>query len=169
MPRAGALCVIVSTMHRGRVLLALILIAASGTSVAWAANRVGTRGDDTIQGTSGADRITGRGGNDRLSGRGCNDTVNGGTGDDLVAGDAGNDVLIGGPGADTLLGGAGRDRLNVAARNRATDTAAGGAGNDRVLARDGSPDQISCGPGRDFVQADAGDSVAGDCERILRG
>ena len=146
-------------MH-SRVLLALVLISASGTSMAWAADRVGTRGNDTIRGTSGADRIAGRGGNDRLSGRGGNDTVNGGPGDD---------VLIGGPGTDTLLGGAGRDRLNVAARNRATDTAVAGAGNDRVLARDGSPDQIRCGPGRDFVQADAGDSVAGDCERVLKG
>lgn len=156
-------------MPRGRALLALTLVLASGTSVAIAADRIGTRGDDVIRGTGGADRIVGRGGDDRLFGRGGPDRILGGTGADLLAGDAGDDQLAGGRGADTLLGGAGDDRLNMAQLADARDTGAAGAGNDHVEARDGSPDRISCGPGFDVVRGDRADAVAGDCERIRRG
>jgi hypothetical protein len=38
-----------------------------------------------------------------------------------------------------------------------------------VNALDGSPDRISCGPGRDSVRADRGDQVSRDCEAVRRG
>jgi Ca2+-binding RTX toxin-like protein len=84
----------------------------------------------------------------------------------VLAGDAGADVLEGGPGADTLLGGAGKDLL---VGGKGPDVLLGGAGNDTIKARDGEADRISCGPGRDRVQADAQDVVARDCEQVVRG
>jgi hypothetical protein len=42
-------------------------------------------------------------------------------------------------------------------------------GNDTVAVRDGPPDRVSCGPGRDRVRADRGDAVGRDCERVSRG
>lgn len=157
-------------MHRGRTLLVLLLIAAScGSSVALAATRLGTPGDDVLRGTNHADRLYGGAGNDKLFGRGGNDRLYGGSGNDLLAADTGGDRLYAGRGADTLLGGAGRDRIYAATKRDATDTIVAGAGNDRIYARDGSPDDISCGPGVDFVSADAGDRVADDCERVRRG
>jgi hypothetical protein len=87
--------------------------------------------------TAGPDRLTGGAGNDRF---------NGGAGNDTLIGGAGNDTLVGGPGKDKLNGGAGADRLD--ARDRAKG------------------DRVTCGPGRDTVQADRGDRVARDCERI---
>jgi hypothetical protein len=58
--------------------------------------------------------------------------------------------------ADVLRGGRGRDCLS------------GGGGRDRLLARDHSPDALTCGPGRDSVRADAYDHVARDCETVRR-
>jgi Ca2+-binding RTX toxin-like protein len=65
-------------------------------------------------------------------------------------------VIAGRGGNDRLYGGKGRDRLD------------GGAGNDRIYARDGARDAIRCGPGRDQVSADRLDSVARDCETVIR-
>ncbi len=88
-------------------------------------------------GTRGPDLLRGLAGNDRLDG---------GAGNDVILGGAGDDVLVGGPGRDALDGGPGRDRLD---------------------ARDGAPgDRLTCGSGRDRAQADRGDQVARDCERV---
>jgi hypothetical protein len=57
------------------------------------------------------------------------------------------DVLRAGPGRDCLFGGPGADRL---------------------LARDRTPDALSCGSGRDMVRADRYDRIARDCERVRR-
>jgi Ca2+-binding RTX toxin-like protein len=97
-----------------------------------------TQGADRIVGTARADTIRGLGGSDTLLGLG------------------GNDILDGGPGNDTLVGGAGRDTLY------------GRTGNDVLSVRDGRRDRVSCGPGRDHVIADRLDSVAADCERVIR-
>ena len=59
--------------------------------------------------------------------------------------------------AATLNGGPGPDHL------------AGSPGADTINALDGSPDRVSCGPGRDIVRADPGDQVGRDCERVRRG
>ena len=46
----------------------------------------------------------------------------------------------------------------------------GGAGSDTILAASGNAarDVITCGDGRDTVEADKGDKVADDCERVRR-
>jgi Ca2+-binding RTX toxin-like protein len=86
-------------------------------------------------------------GADRLRGGPAADELDGGTGDDTLAAGAGDDRLTGGPGADTLAGEAGSDVLSV---------------------RDGVPDTVSCGEGRDEVEADTLDQVGEDCEVVAR-
>ena len=97
--------------------------------------------------TQHADRLVGTRGPDTLRGLGGGDTIIGLTGNDVLDGGSGNDTLVGGPGRDVLIG---------------------GTGNDVLSARDGQPDRIRCGPGRDRVIADRFDVVARDCERVLR-
>ena len=72
-------------MRRTIVLLAtmaLTLLLASG--VAWAVNKIGTDGSDTLRGTNGADNLIGRGGNDTLFALAGNDNLLGGAGKDEV-------------------------------------------------------------------------------------
>jgi Ca2+-binding RTX toxin-like protein len=64
--------------------MAVTLVVASG--VAWAVNKVGTNGPDTLRGTNGDDNLSGKGGNDVLF------SLNG------------RDNLLGGPGRDVVLG-----------------------------------------------------------------
>jgi Ca2+-binding RTX toxin-like protein len=56
--------------------MALALVLASG--VAFAMNKVGTNGPDTLRGTGRADNLSGRGGNDDLFGKGGSDNLLGG-------------------------------------------------------------------------------------------
>ena len=84
------------------------------------------------------------------------DTLRGTAGRDVLRGLGGRDVLYGLGGDDTLVGGTGVDRLIA------------GAGNDTILARDGARDTVTCGSGRDVVQADRSDRIARDCERVTR-
>jgi Ca2+-binding RTX toxin-like protein len=98
---------------------------------------VGSNASNRIIGTQGPDRIEGRGGNDTIRGRG------------------GNDVLKGDNGGDTLNGGRGFDRLN------------GGRGGDTIQARDGHPDLIDCGTGKDTAIVDRHEDGVYDCERVL--
>lgn len=58
--------------------------------------------------------------------------------------------------ADFIDGRGGRDRVLA------------GGGDDRVRAQDGLRDSITCGPGRDLVNADAADALARDCEVVAR-
>ena len=83
------------------------------------------------------------------------DTLNGTPRDDTLRGRGGDDVLRGLGGDDLVMGGPGRDKLY------------GGTANDRLLARDGQPDIVDCGPGRDSATIDARDTVKG-CERVER-
>jgi Tol biopolymer transport system component len=73
--------------------------------------------------------------------------------------------LEGTPFDDRVCGRAGADRI---ASGDGRDTITAGAGADSVDARDGEPDLISCGAGRDTVRADKSDRVAADCERVRR-
>jgi dipeptidyl aminopeptidase/acylaminoacyl peptidase len=75
------------------------------------------------------------------------DRLQGGDRAELVCGLGGNDAIT---------GGAGRDRLF------------GEDGADRILAQDGEFDVVGCGAGRDTVDADPGDLVGLDCERVSR-
>jgi Ca2+-binding RTX toxin-like protein len=139
-------------------------------------------GDDMLDGGIGADRLVGNAGNDRLIGGFGNDRLSGGAGRDSLAGSVGNDTVLGGPGNDrmtgargndTLSGGTGADRLDGGGGNDVLRSGPGagvilaGVGNDRVDARNGRRDRVSCGAGRDSVQADRADVLRG-CERITR-
>lgn len=106
-------------------------------------------GDDDVRTGFSDDVLLGGDGNDTLRGFGGTNRLEGGAGDDIL--DSlydGNDTKIGGPGADRFLGADGSETID----------AADGAGTDT----------ITCGFGIDTVTADAGDSVAADCETVTR-
>jgi hypothetical protein len=105
----------------------------------WLASLVvtGAAAGGTFKGSSRPDRLIGTEGPDVLYGYGGNDTIEGLGGNDLINGGLGSDILR------------------------------GGLGNDRIAAADGTPDTISCGPGRDIVTADLNDSLDG-CEVVSR-
>jgi Ca2+-binding RTX toxin-like protein len=106
----------------------------------------GTPRDDLLSGTPRHDLIYGLAGGDRIFGRG------------------GGDYLLGGSGADFVDGGAGGDRLRGGI---GSDRIAGGPGPDIIFARDGRPDSIDCGSGRDLIYVDQHDVTTG-CEAIHR-
>jgi len=141
----------------------LTLLVASG--VAWALNKVGANGPDTLRGTNEGDNLVGQGGNDDISARG---------GPDVVVGGGGRDVVQGGPSPprpetpprcetspnnnDNLTGGAGNDFLNG---NVGTDRLLGGTGDD-VLSEEvcfggggesGKFEVLIGGAGNDFLWA----------------
>jgi RTX calcium-binding nonapeptide repeat (4 copies) len=111
-----------------------------------------TNRNDVLDGNGGRDLLRGLAGDDLLRGGPGNDRLDGGLGQDRLFGGGGNDWLNGGPGADSISGGPGRDRIF------------GGSGDDFIDARDGSRDVVLCGPGRDTVNGDPIDRLAG-CER----
>jgi Ca2+-binding RTX toxin-like protein len=74
--------------------------------------------------------------------------------DDVIYGRGGADMIRGLAGDDKLFGGAGRDRIK------------GGRGSDLIMARDGTPDVIDCGGGRDKAYVDVTDR-ASNCEQVL--
>jgi Ca2+-binding RTX toxin-like protein len=171
-------------MRRTMLLLAtmaLTLLVASG--VAWAVNKIGTDGPDTLRGTNGDDNLVGLGGNDKLFSLNGRDTLLGGPGKDWVdtnppgwssgdksfLGGPGNDIVSGGRGSDSVLGEAGNDfLLDGPTREFSLDKVSGGDGND-VLAIDNVPavkDIATCGGGFDRILADSKDLIAPDCERV---
>lgn len=79
----------------------------------------------------------------------------GGTGADDLVGSDGDNLIDGGEGDDAIDGKGGSDQLF------------GGPGADRVLARDGGPDKVDCGPGDDIAILDTRDTGRG-CEVIDR-
>jgi hypothetical protein len=157
--------------------MAVTLVVTSG--VAWAVNKIGTNGPDTLIGTNNADNLIGKGGNDILNGRGGSDNLLGGPGKDIVFGSnggdknllggSGNDVVDGARGSDNVLGERGNDLLvDGPTREFSVDNVLGGAGND-VFFVDNVPaakDIVTCGGGFDRVLADRKDVVARDCERV---
>jgi Ca2+-binding RTX toxin-like protein len=161
--------------------MALALLLASG--VAWAVNKIGTDGPDTLRGTNGNDSLLGRGGNDRLFALDGRDTLLGGPskdwvdthpkefrrGDKNLQGGPGNDIVAGGRGSDNVLGDTGNDLLvDGSLREFSLDKVSGRDGND-VLLVDNAPaakDIATCGGGFDRVLADSKDLVASDCERV---
>jgi Ca2+-binding RTX toxin-like protein len=80
----------------------------------------------------------------------------GGAGADGISGSAGSDVIFGGTLADEIRDGRGADTIH------------GGLGNDFIgLIKDGTPDTVTCGPGRDVVYgATPINTVAADCEEV---
>ena len=96
----------------------------------------GTRGDDKLVGTKTGDKLIGRGGDDILRSR---------LGSDLVLGKGGSDFIKSGKGFDEIRG---------------------GGGDDEIHARDGKPDQINCGAGKDRVLVDRVEDGVYNCERV---
>ena len=163
-------------------MMAVSLLVASG--VAWAVNKIGTDGPDTLRGTNGDDNLIGKGGNDDLYALNGRDTLVGGPGKDVVA-DAprgvyrrGDKILLGGPGNDIVFGSRGSDKvvgeegndlqIDGPVSDVALDVVSGGDGND-VLLVDNAPaakDIATCGGGFDRVLADSKDLVASNCERV---
>ena len=146
-------------------------------------------GRDTAFGGPGNDTVTGGIGNDRLFAGEGNDTVNGNFGRDLISGGPGDDRSTGGPGNDKIFanrgvdesfGGDGNDVLWALARADVplpgVDTLHGENGNDRFRTRDGEPDVIDCGAGRDTAVLDEVDVIVdatsanpkGSCEVVKR-
>jgi Ca2+-binding RTX toxin-like protein len=85
-------------------------------------------------------------------------------GADVDAG-AGNDAVLGGAGDDSLHGDAGDDRLEGGAGKDSYD---GGEGSDVLMARDALAEEILCGGGSDTGEADIEDTVAAECEGIVK-
>ena len=93
---------------------------------------------------------------------------------------AGSDHLYGNSGADLLSGGEGNDSLWALAQADlglpGVDTVRGEAGNDSIHTRDGEPDLVFCGPGKDTAALDAVDVIVdatpqspkGSCENVKR-
>ena len=167
--------------------MALALLLASG--VAWAVNKIGTDGSDTLRGTNGADNLIGKGGNDDLYALNGRDTLLGGPGKDVVVdaprgvwrrgdknlqGGPGNDVVFGARGSDNVLGDEGNDLLVDGPLHESSLDKDSGADGTDVLLVDNVPaakDIATCGGGFDRILADRKDLVAPDCEsvRIVHG
>jgi hypothetical protein len=107
-----------------------------------------------LAGASVTAATAGDGGPNRLIGTNRHDVIYGRGGADVIKGRAGKDVLRGGRGRDRVFGGKGFDRLK------------GGRGGDRIKARDGKPDEIDCGAGRDVATVDRAEDGVFDCERL---
>jgi Ca2+-binding RTX toxin-like protein len=165
---------------------ALTLLLASG--VAWALNKVGTNGPDTLRGTHGDDNLVGLGGNDELFAQRGNDNLLGGPGKDVVTaetergrsyggkknmvGGTGNDFVFGGKGSDNVVGGRGNDYLiDGYEANPKKDAISGGPGNDVFWSwnNPAGKDVLTCGSGVDRVFADRNDLAAPDCEKVFIG
>jgi Ca2+-binding RTX toxin-like protein len=99
-------------------------------------------------------------GNGLLRGLGGDDLLEGGTGEDTIEGGSGSDVLddgdLGGE-SNVLDAGAGNDRVDVADR---TEESA------NTLEREmrPTPDEVTCGPGKDRIDLDSADARPSDCE-----
>ena len=148
-----------------RVILLLTVMAATlvvASGVAWAVNKIGTNGPDTLRGTNGADNLLGNGGNDVLFGLAGRDTLLGGGGKDWLlggnevrpqgghknlVGGSGNDGFFGGQGPDNMLGGSGNDALMG---DHGSDSVVGGSGKDIVNGEEGG-DRVVGGEGPDWV------------------
>jgi hypothetical protein len=97
------------------------------------------------------------GDNNLVGAPGGNDDLDGGIDNDFLGGDAGRNDLSGSGGDDCLF-----------LTGDANERASGGDGDDIIEAQDGNADDVICGAGDDWVEADANDRVAADCEHVLR-
>jgi Ca2+-binding RTX toxin-like protein len=125
--------------------IALLSCLALGTA-ALAVDRTGSAQSERIVGTNGDDQLDGAGGDDNLIGKG------------------GRDVLIGGGGEDRLTGDGGRDSFNMTKDGQTLSA----PGRDRIYARDGHPDSINCGAGRDLAVVDTVEDGLYDCEVVTQ-
>jgi Ca2+-binding RTX toxin-like protein len=150
---------------------ALLLISG----VAWAAELIGTPGNDRLIGTDRSDLISARDGKDTVLGKGGSDELYGMPGPDSISGSEGADDVYGGDGTDELRGGDGQDdvyggdQADVLNGGSGVDELSGGNNDETINALDNGPDLVNCGLGTDDqVIADHEDGVNGDCERVTR-
>lgn len=129
----------------------------------------GLGGDDTIVPAPGfssshdAVFSQGWGGDDRLvAPRNSGGTLEGLAGDDVLVGGSRGDLLDAGGGNDRVEAAGGPDRIYA---GRGRDLIRSGSGRDDIHSRDSRRDTISCGPGRDRVEADRRDRLRG-CEDV---
>ncbi|HEX6117062.1 MAG TPA: calcium-binding protein [Solirubrobacterales bacterium] len=131
----------------------------------------GGPGPDTLKGTPKDDELSGRGGDDTLRGLAGDDKLSGGAGDDELKGSKGKDRIRGGGASDVLIGGKGKDTLNPGKGEDGVNMRDGvelaSPGADVIRARDGAPDQISCGDGDDKAIVDAEEEGVYDCETVV--
>lgn len=122
------------------------------------------------RGTGGADLLLGGPESNTLHGRGGADVIRGGGGHDALYGGAGDDFIKGGPGADLLYGGPGADRIDDVSGPTVVHTGSdAGPIWDRVDVADGRADDlVVCETPLSTVYADPGDTVRGDCGRVIR-
>ena len=118
------------------------LLLTLTASVALAATRYGTNGDDWFFGTRHADQMYGKGGDDIMQGMEGNDLMYGGYGDDYFSGDYGDDNIYDRHGSDYLCGNDGNDYINT---------------------KDGKRNHVNCGAGRHSFTTDSIDVVR-NCE-----
>ncbi len=121
----------------------------------------GTSHGDRLKGTKRDDQMEGRRGRDRVRGRAGDDVIDGGRGLDRLKGGRGDDRLFGGAGGAVMTGGAGRDEFNLVNGDQE-----GGEGRDVIRARDGSADEVNCGPGDDVAVVDDVEDGVFDCETV---
>ncbi len=139
-------------------------------------------GEDLLDGGEGRDVLRGDDDNDRLGGGGGEDTLEGGGGDDMLDGGAGADTLGAVAGSDTADYGARTADVSITLDGAADDgesnegdfirtdvlNVSTGGGDDSINSRDGKNGKVACGGGRDVVDADTDDDVAGNCEVVNR-
>jgi hypothetical protein len=140
----------------------------------------GETGNDTLAGGTGADVFNGGSETDTVTyvtrSGALNISIDGAANDgasegdnvktdvETVVGGAGNDTITGSAAGDTIDGRGGADILDA---STGADVIHGGAGPDTIGSRDGTVDQIDCGPETDSVTGDAADAIAVDCEQVL--
>ena len=121
----------------------------------------GGPGNDEIRGVfyTGKHQFFGEAGDDDLLGGYAADLLQGGSGKDEIDGQRGNDTVEGGSGNDLVDGGSGVDVLR------------GNTGNDRIISKEqgvnpSEADEVGCGSGNDFLEADLKDFVPPSCEEF---
>jgi Ca2+-binding RTX toxin-like protein len=107
----------------------------------------GNDGDDVIVGTRSGGNVAGGPGDDVITVPTQNRGISG-RGSWTITGGIGDDLIQGGPGQETVNAGDGADTVDVV---------------------DGNVDSVACGPGADTVYADVDDTVARNCETVVRG
>jgi hypothetical protein len=151
--------------------------------------RAGQAGSDVRIRADLPSELIGGPGDDLLIGGPNDDVIDGGPGRDVIGGGGGADVLRGGADADLVTyvdriaadgsllprregvtvrvgveGGSGaRGEGDTIARD--VEQLEGGAGADRFELRDGRPQSVACGDGRDTVVLDPRDDPSIDCEK----
>ena len=129
-------------------------------------------GISSVSGGPGNDEVRGLfyGGKHQFFGDAGDDTLTSGFGADVLLGGDGNDTMDAQREDDTLEGGNGRDRITG---GLGRDVLRGNPGNDRIISKEPGDnpavaDDVGCGGGNDFLEADLKDVVPPSCEEFDR-